>query len=118
MKLVINSREVEAIPGPTLFDYAERIGVAVPTACHKQGKCRECLLEVVEGMEHLSERTPQEEHLSDEFRLACRTRLEGNTGTVRCHTLRRAAMRIEHAGDGLEVHRSAGGAAPADRAAR
>ena len=101
MKLVINSHEIEAAPGPSLFDWAERLGVRVPTTCLKQGKCRECLLEVIEGMEHLSERTPHEEHLAGRFRLACRTRIEANAGTVRCHTLRRAAMRIEHAGSGL-----------------
>jgi uncharacterized 2Fe-2S/4Fe-4S cluster protein (DUF4445 family) len=104
MKLVINSREVEAIPGPTLFDYAERIGVAVPTSCHKQGKCRECLLEVVEGMEHLSDREPEEEHLQGDFRLACRCQVAEDAGRVRCHTLRRAAMQIEERSMALPVH--------------
>jgi uncharacterized 2Fe-2S/4Fe-4S cluster protein (DUF4445 family) len=104
MKLVINSREVEAAPGPSLFDYAERVGVAVPTSCHKRGKCRECLLEVVEGMEHLSEREPEEEHLKGDFRLACRTRIAEDAGRVRCHTLRRAAMQIEERSMALPVH--------------
>jgi uncharacterized 2Fe-2S/4Fe-4S cluster protein (DUF4445 family) len=104
MKLLINSVEVETSPGPSLFDCAERVGVAVPTSCGKQGKCRECLVEVVEGMEHLSDRTPEEEHLKGDFRLACRCRVAADAGTVRCHTLRRAAMRIEDRSLSLPIH--------------
>ncbi len=96
--LVINGRSIAVDPGPSLFDCAERLGVAVPTSCHKQGKCRECLVEVVEGMEHLSPRTFQEEQLEGIFRLACRSRIAAANGTVRCHTLRRAAMQIEQEG--------------------
>ena len=33
-------------PGASLFDFAETLGITVPTSCHKQGKCRECLLEI------------------------------------------------------------------------
>ena len=52
--LTINGLSVEAAPGATLFDCAERLGIRVPTSCHKQGKCRECMVEVTEGLEHLS----------------------------------------------------------------
>ena len=94
-KLTINSTDIEATPGPSLFDYAEKENIQVPTSCFKQGKCRECLMEVVEGMECLSEPTPEEQHLGDNFRLSCRTRVVAETGTIRCHTMRRAAMRIQ-----------------------
>jgi uncharacterized 2Fe-2S/4Fe-4S cluster protein (DUF4445 family) len=95
VKLVVNGQPIEAAAGPSVFDYAERLGVRVPTSCRKQGKCRECLVEVVEGGEHLSAPSREEEHLKGPFRLSCRARVSGDTGTIVCHTLRRGAMRIE-----------------------
>jgi uncharacterized 2Fe-2S/4Fe-4S cluster protein (DUF4445 family) len=80
--------------GQTLFDCAEALGVTVPTSCHRQGKCRECLIEIEQGAELLSTLTVQESHLDGRFRLACRTRLAA-AGAVRCHTLRRGSLRIE-----------------------
>lgn len=81
-------------PGASLFDFAETLGITVPTSCHKQGKCRECLLEIESGSEYLTPPAPQESHLPGRFRLACRTHL-AETGDVRCHTLRRGSLRIE-----------------------
>ena len=52
-------------------------------------------MEVLEGADCLSAPGPEERHLSGNFRLSCRTRLVGDGGTVRCHTMRRGAMRIE-----------------------
>jgi len=95
VELHCNDRSTVVAPGESLFDYAERLGVFVPTSCIKQGKCKECLVEVVEGMEHLSARTPAERHLQDAFRLSCQTRLLDATGVVRYHTMRRGDMRIE-----------------------
>jgi uncharacterized 2Fe-2S/4Fe-4S cluster protein (DUF4445 family) len=102
--LEIDGRSGELLPGETLFDRAEALGVHVPTSCVKQGKCRECLVEVEQGGELLSEPAPQERHLEGRFRLACRTRLQA-PGAVRCHTLRRGAMRIETETDGLDEGR-------------
>jgi uncharacterized 2Fe-2S/4Fe-4S cluster protein (DUF4445 family) len=80
--------------GQSLFDWAELRGIAVPTSCHKQGKCRECLVEIESGAEFLNEPAEQEQHLDGAFRLACRTRL-ATPGEVRAHTLRRGSLRIE-----------------------
>jgi uncharacterized 2Fe-2S/4Fe-4S cluster protein (DUF4445 family) len=88
----------------SLFERAEALGVHVPTSCVKQGKCRECLIEVEAGAELLSAPAAQEEHLQGRFRLACRTRLVA-PGEVRCHTLRRGALRIETETDGLDDSR-------------
>lgn len=68
----------------------------VPTSCRKNGKCRECLVEVVLGDQLLSPPSPEEEHLREGFRLSCRAQVTGTSGTIKCHTLRRGAMRIEH----------------------
>ncbi len=92
-ELFINHEKAPVGAGLSLFDAAESIGIRVPTSCVKQGKCRECILEIESGEEFLSAREPEEEHLGETFRLACRTRLTGN-GSVRCHTMRRGAMRI------------------------
>jgi len=95
-RLFVDHREAPVSAGASLFDCAEQIGIQVPTSCVKQGKCRECLLEVEEGGELLTERTPEEAHLDGRFRLACRTRIvdQGGEGTVRCHTMRRGSMRV------------------------
>ena len=49
--LTINGQTIEAIDGLSLFDHAETLGIDVPTSCRKQGKCKECMVEVVEGMD-------------------------------------------------------------------
>jgi uncharacterized 2Fe-2S/4Fe-4S cluster protein (DUF4445 family) len=95
--LTINGQTIEAAPGPSLFDYAESLGIQVPTSCRKQGKCKECMVEIAEGMEYLSQLTEEESHLKGKFRLSCRTSVTG-AGAVRCHTMRRGNMRIERRG--------------------
>jgi uncharacterized 2Fe-2S/4Fe-4S cluster protein (DUF4445 family) len=88
-----------------LFDHAEGIGVRVPTSCQKQGKCRECMVEVVEGMECLSAPTTSEQHLNGAFRLSCQCHVVSD-GNVRCHTMRRGHMRIERRAFGLPAQQT------------
>jgi uncharacterized 2Fe-2S/4Fe-4S cluster protein (DUF4445 family) len=97
----INGRQIEASPGLSLFDCAERLGVRVPTSCVKQGKCKECIVEVADGAEWLSPPTEHERHLQAPFRLSCRTLIAAETGRVACHTMRRGQMRIERHALGL-----------------
>lgn len=99
--LNINGKELTTESGPTLFELADQVGVLVPTSCHRQGKCRECMVEVVKGMDCLSPHTPEEAHLKENFRLSCRTRVVAADGIVACHTMRRSAMRIEEDVTGL-----------------
>jgi uncharacterized 2Fe-2S/4Fe-4S cluster protein (DUF4445 family) len=103
-ELLIDHRSAPVAPGASLFECAEAVGVQVPTSCVKQGKCRECILEIESGEEFLSPRTPEEEHLGESFRLACRSTFSGE-GTVRCHTMRRGSMRIVDAVSGLPERR-------------
>lgn len=98
VQLTINGQSVEAQGGLSLFDQAEALGIDVPTSCRKQGKCKECMVEVVEGSELLSPMTEAEQHLKGKFRLSCQTYVTGVSGHVRCHTMRRGQMRIERQG--------------------
>jgi uncharacterized 2Fe-2S/4Fe-4S cluster protein (DUF4445 family) len=100
LAVTIDGVAVPAQEGASLFECAEAAGVRVPTSCVKQGKCRECLVEVEAGAEHLTPPAPQEEHLSGRFRLSCRARITA-PGVIRCHTLRRGALRIETDSEGL-----------------
>lgn len=100
VRLTIDHGEMETPPGASLFECAESMEVHVPTSCIKNGKCKECLVEVLEGMDALSPLEPEEEHLPAPFRLACRARITGEQGRVACKTLRRKAMRIAESGTG------------------
>src|SRR5215470_9056396 len=99
-QLFINHQNVPVKTGASLFESAESVGVQVPTSCNKQGKCRECILEIESGQEFLCSRSSEEEHLGHTFRLACRTTF-AKEGVVRCHTMRRGAMRIVEQSTGL-----------------
>ncbi len=101
VQLEINTKTLTPKLGQSLFDCAEQVGVRVPTSCRKNGKCRECLVEVVEGGDLLSPLAPEEEHLRNGFRLSCRACVVAQTGVVRCHTLRRGQMRIESSSTAL-----------------
>jgi uncharacterized 2Fe-2S/4Fe-4S cluster protein (DUF4445 family) len=95
VELHINHATCAATPGETIFACAERLGVRVPTSCHKQGKCKECLVEIVEGADRLLPKLPAEAHLRANYRLSCCAAISAETGIVRCHTMRRGEMRIE-----------------------
>jgi uncharacterized 2Fe-2S/4Fe-4S cluster protein (DUF4445 family) len=102
--LTVNGSTVQADdPTRSLFDYAESLGIQVPTSCIKNGKCKECIVEVTEGMSSLSPRTLPESHLDGSFRLSCQARVVGGDGVVTCHTMRRGQMRIERHAFGLPV---------------
>ena len=101
--LTINGQSIDAISGLSLFDHAEKLGVDVPTSCRKQGKCKECMVEIVDGMGLLSNPAEPEKHLKGKFRLSCQTYAAADSGHVRCHTMRRGHMRIERHALGLPV---------------
>ena len=98
LEIKVNGKSLSAQRGPSIFECSEELGVHVPTSCNKNGKCRECIVEISEGAELLSELSSEEEHLGAGFRLACRACLEADSGSITCHTMRRAQMRIEESG--------------------
>ncbi|MCX6632537.1 MAG: ASKHA domain-containing protein [Candidatus Solibacter sp.] len=127
--VTINGQTTHAADGASLFDCAQGLGIQVPTSCQQQGKCKECIVEVTEGIDGLSAPAEQERHLKGNFRLSCQARVaeagnrsltvaalpahpsrdrEGAVGAIiRCHTMRRANMRIERHAFGLPLGRQA-----------
>jgi uncharacterized 2Fe-2S/4Fe-4S cluster protein (DUF4445 family) len=99
--LHVNGQTTDAPRGASVFDCAEGVGIPVPTSCRKNGKCKECIIEVAEGMEHLSPPTEFEEHLKGNFRLSCQSFVTSDAGDIKCHTMRRGQMRIERHALGL-----------------
>ena len=104
--VTINGQSIDAPVGSTLFEAAAQAGVRVPTSCVAQGKCKECIVEVTDGMEMLEPRSSHERHLKGEFRLSCQCRIVGSDGVIQCHTMRRGQMRIERHALNLPVRGS------------
>jgi uncharacterized 2Fe-2S/4Fe-4S cluster protein (DUF4445 family) len=73
----------------TLFDLADEAALQVPTSCRRTGRCRECVVEVKAGAEHLSGPTAPEDYLREPFRLACQAELLTQDATVDFAILRR-----------------------------
>ena len=101
--LTINGQSIQAALGRSVFDCAEDLSIDVPTSCRKQGKCKECIVEVVDGMDALTGPSEPERHLSGSFRLSCQARIAMEEGHIRCHTMRRGHMRIERHAIGLPI---------------
>jgi uncharacterized 2Fe-2S/4Fe-4S cluster protein (DUF4445 family) len=95
VELSCDERLASVGPGDSLFEHAVALGVVLPTSCVRQGTCKECVVEVTEGMPCLSPPTPEERHLPQGFRLACRARIAAEAGSVRFRPMRRGATRIE-----------------------
>jgi uncharacterized 2Fe-2S/4Fe-4S cluster protein (DUF4445 family) len=93
--LHINGQSTPAPRGTSVFDSAEGVGIQVPTSCRKNGKCKECIVEVADGRTLLSSPTDAEEHLKGNFRLSCQCFVTADDGDIKCHTMRRGQMRIE-----------------------
>jgi uncharacterized 2Fe-2S/4Fe-4S cluster protein (DUF4445 family) len=66
-----DGRRFASVRGHTLFDFADKLEVQVPTSCGRSGICHECIVEVKRGSEALAPRTPPEDFLRDNYRLAC-----------------------------------------------
>lgn len=94
-KVSIDSKVCDAHKGQTLFQLAENMGLKVPTSCNCQGKCKECLMEVTLGMEHLSPPARAEAHLLSGFRLSCLSRISGESGEIKAQLMGRGDMQIE-----------------------
>jgi uncharacterized 2Fe-2S/4Fe-4S cluster protein (DUF4445 family) len=75
--------------GATIFDAADALATAVPSSCRRTGRCRECVVEIIQGAESLSERSATEAFLPTGFRLACQATVERTDRDVTFAVLRR-----------------------------
>ncbi len=73
--------EISVRDGDPILEPARELGV--PFSCHS-GTCGTCRIEVVEGMEHLSPKTAEEEMLGcvGNQRQACQCRILSGTVTI------------------------------------
>lgn len=93
-KLKFNDHFVEAQQGASLFDHADQAAVQIPSSCGRHGSCHECIVEVTEGGEALSERTNHEKFLRGNYRLACQCHVNKTDREVHVHALRRGTPQI------------------------
>jgi uncharacterized 2Fe-2S/4Fe-4S cluster protein (DUF4445 family) len=73
----------------TLFDDALAQGLRVPTSCRRTGRCRECVVEIGEGLDQLAPPTAVEHFLRPPFRLACQAVVQDDDAEVSFSVLRR-----------------------------
>ncbi len=77
------------VGGKTLFDYADELSLEVPTSCHRNGRCHECVVEVTGGLEALSPPSEAESFLRGNYRLACQAAITRDDVDVTFAPLRR-----------------------------
>lgn len=99
IRVRIEATELRAERGTSLFECAESAGYRVTSSCLKQGTCRECIVEVMEGAQLLTPPAEQERHLRGRFRLACRARLATEDGVIEFRRLHRGSVRVVASGE-------------------
>lgn len=80
---VDSEEEVEVSDGSGLQEACENVGV--PFAC-SEGVCGTCVIEILEGMENLTEFTQEEEDFLGDMeneRLACQCKVTGGTVKIK-----------------------------------
>ena len=73
-KFIYEKSNVDLEKDKSLFEYADKVRMRIPTSCGRVGDCHECIVEIIEGENNLSEQTNDEQFLSSPFRLACQAK--------------------------------------------
>ncbi len=95
----------QPVIGQTLFDYADRLSLEVPTSCLRNGECHECIVEVTHGSACLSEPTEAETFLRGPFRLACQARVVDQDHPITFTPLRRRPRILDSGSKNLRADR-------------
>ena len=74
-KFIHENKSIELSKDKSLFDLADQVKMRIPTSCGRVGDCHECIVEVSEGLESLSERSEHEIFLTEPYRLACQSKI-------------------------------------------
>jgi uncharacterized 2Fe-2S/4Fe-4S cluster protein (DUF4445 family) len=86
-----------ALSGRAIFDYADDLAVQMPASCHRSGRCHECVVEILVGMDQLAPPTEPESFLRPPYRLACQATLEAPRDLIEFKPLRRRLRVLEGA---------------------
>ena len=74
-KFIHENKSIELSQDKSLFDLADQVKMRIPTSCGRVGDCHECIVEVSEGLENLSERSEHETFLTEPYRPVSYTHL-------------------------------------------
>ena len=74
-KFIHENKSIELSQDKSLFDLADQVKMRIPTSCGRVGDCHECIVEVSEGLENLSECSEHETFLTEPYRLACQSKI-------------------------------------------
>ena len=53
-KFIHEKSNVDLEKDKTLFEYADKVRMRIPTSCGRVGDCHECIVEIIEGENNLS----------------------------------------------------------------
>jgi uncharacterized 2Fe-2S/4Fe-4S cluster protein (DUF4445 family) len=85
----LDSKQLDANKGDSLFDFADTLSIRVPTSCGRTGECHECIVEIRKGTEALTPPTDEENFLRGNYRLACQACVADPDADVDFAVLRR-----------------------------
>tara|TARA_B100000945_G_scaffold237921_1_gene193985 strand:+ start:57675 stop:59303 length:1629 start_codon:yes stop_codon:yes gene_type:complete len=81
-KFIHKKSKIDLEKEKSLFEYADQVRMRIPTSCGRVGDCHECIVEIIEGENNLSEITNEEKFLSSPFRLACQAKTIKNEANL------------------------------------
>ena len=87
--LIYGKKQIPLVQGKTVFDYADDLKIRVPTSCGRTGECHECIVEIKQGSDGLTDRTESEKFLKDRYRLACQAAISDAAENLEFSVLRR-----------------------------
>ena len=87
--LILGNKKANLVTGKSIFDYADDLKVRVPTSCGRSGKCHECIVEIKNGYNKLTQPTNKESFLKEPYRLACQTKIDSTDEPIEVSVLKR-----------------------------
>lgn len=87
--IILNSHNLSANEGDSLFDFADALSIRVPTSCGRTGECHECIVEIRRGQDALTAPSAEETFLRGNYRLACQARVKKTEVDIEFQVLRR-----------------------------
>jgi len=87
----------------TILEAARALGVDINSVCGGAGSCGKCIVKIVQGVESLSDPSPEEmsllgDRLGEGYRLACRSKIMGGVVILVPTESRRGTQRLQSEG--------------------